>query len=788
MSRFSLGAVLLLSARLASAQQPDPPGALPYDLAFDLHQFLSSTAVAVTADGKRIAWDVRRPPPDSNLNARFLSNGTPTSVVGSRISIADRSSGRTLDVCPGGNCWRPSWSPDGATLAFYSDSGGPPQLWVYEFARGRARRLSDRTVKAKLWTGDEPRWSPDGRQIHVPLAPEGEYHSPVAPADRPAAKATPAPGDARVTVLASGSELKAQPAEEKRPAPWAAHFARENLAALASIELRTGRVSVIVPAEATPKPSVLRLSASGRWLTYLSVFKFLTDTSQTSPMDLAVVRASGGTPWALAENLELLSDYHGFNYAWHPSEDRLVYLKDKALWLVDFDSGAGPSPPHRLGASLGKLAPTVNWFTRDGKAVVVGIDPWDDKNYRDIRPRGFAVVPLDGGTPLRFALDDSLWLFRSIVKADERTVWQPDGASITLELEERATGQRAIVRFDPASGNSTVLWKGLARLDHLTGGGSHEFVVGTYEDLGTPPNLYRFPADFSSKERVSHIEPRLDGVSVGTAEAVETTVPMYDGTLGKARTAILLPAGAKRGDKLPAIVMMYPGSDASRQAAEFGGGSDVTLPTALFTSRGWAVVLASLPLGPSKEAGNPMQEMTDLLLPQLYRLAELGYIDCGRMALTGQSFGGYATAAIISRTNIFRAAVAVSGIYDLPGTYGHMDQNFASFWIGWNEGGQARMGTHPWASFKRYIDNSPYYQADKIFTPLLIVHGSDDLSYDDGQKLFTALRRLDRPAQFASYKGQGHVISEWNRAAAVDAARRMVEFYRRNLGVAQARE
>ena len=790
MSRSTLGAVLLLSlfsgalpSTVASAQQPaEPPGALPYDLAFDLREFLWSAALAATPDGRRIAYEVRQPPPDSNLNARYLPNGSPASVVGTRIAFTDRVGGRTIEICPGGNCWRPSWSPDGTMLAFYSDADGPPQLWVYELARARSRRLSTQVVKPKLWSGDEPRWSPDGRTIYVPLAPEGEYRSPAAPTS---SKTSVIPGDPRVTVLASGSEVKATPQAQQRP-PLLGHYLRENLAALAAVDSRSGQVRVVVPAESTPRPSVLRISPSGRWLSYLSVFKFHTDTSQVSTLDLAVLPATGGKVWTLAEDLPLLNDYHGLNYAWHPSQDRLVYLRDKRLWLVDFDAG-GPSAPRQLGATLGDLSPTINWFTRDGRAVVVGTDPQDDKDYSDIRPRGIAVIPLDGTAPVRFALDDAGWLFRSILKADERTVWQPDGTSLTLVMEERATGHQGIVRFDPATGKSSVLWKGLARLDKLTGGGSHEFLLGTYEDLGTPPNLYRFASDFSAKERVSHIDPRLDSVRVGTVEVIETMVPLHDGTLGKARSAVLLPNGAKRGDRLPAIVMMYPGSDASREAAQFGGGDAVTVPTQLFTSRGYAVVLASLPLGPNKEAGNPMQEMVDVLLPQLYRLIELGFVDGQHLALSGQSFGGYATAAIVSRTNLFRAAVAVSGIYDLPGTYGHMNKTFSSFWIGWNEGGQARMGTHPWANLRRYLDNSPYYQADKIFTPLLIVHGDDDDAYHDGLKLFSALRRLDRPAQLASYAGQGHVIYEWNRSAAIDAARRMVEFYRRHLGDPAAR-
>ena len=115
----------------------------------------------------------------------------------------------------------------------------------------------------------------------------------------------------------------------------------------------------------------------------------------------------------------------------------------------------------------------------------------------------------------------------------------------------------------------------------------------------------------------------------------------------------------------------------------------------------FAVVLCHLALGPNREAGNPIRDMVDVLLPQVYRAAELGYVDLDRLAITGQSYGGYGTA---------------------------------------------------------------------------------DMAYHDAGKLFTALRRLRKPAQLASYLDQGHVIHLWRRASAVDAARRMVEFFRRHLG------
>ena len=762
--------------------RPAAGGPLPFDLAFDAREFPWSTEISASDDGRLVAYAVIRPRGDVNRSERFQPNGTPSSLVGATVQLTDRRGGATKAICPRGNCWGPALSPDARWLAFYSDGDGPPQAWIHDVARGTTRKLSAARIKAKLWSGDEAQWSPDGTRIYVPIAPDS---GPGAWLPRPRADAAPdTAGRAAVDVLRAGSEADSSSATTAA-ASAEDFFNRENNAALASIEVPTGALRVLVAAHATPRPSVLRLSASGRWMTYLSPFKRRAATTQVSTFDLAVVPVSGGPPVVVASDLPVLNDYHKKNYAWSPAADRLVYFKDGALWLVDVTT-AGVSAPTRLGESLGALAPTQHWFTRDGATVVVGADVVDDKGYGDPRPRALAAVPIDGGPSRRIAID-SAWLFDDLVKAGDRTVWQPEPTTVTALMTERATGERGAVRFDFAAGTSRVLWKGRARLANVIGDAGHTSALAMYQDVATPPDVYRFSPAFARADRVSRIEPRLDSVSTGTAEIFETTIPAHDGRLTTVRTAVLLPPGSKRGDKLPAVVIMYPGGDRTRETEIFGGGDGLTVPNLLLTSRGYAVILANLPLGPNGEAGNPVQEMVDELLPQVYRAAELGYVDVNRLAIAGQSFGGYGTGAIISATNLFRAAVAVSGIYDLMGTYGHFDDAGTSFWVGWSEGGQARMGTHPWANPTRYLENSPYYRADKIHTPLLLVHGDEDNAYHDAQKLFTALRRLDRPVQLATYRGMGHVISEWTRPNAMDAAERVVEFLRKHLGDAARR-
>ena len=123
--------------------------------------------------------------------------------------------------------------------------------------------------------------------------------------------------------------------------------------------------------------------------------------------------------------------------------------------------------------------------------------------------------------------------------------------------------------------------------------------------------------------------------------------------------------------------------------------------------------------------------------------------------------------------------IALDGLYNLPGSFGNMGPGGSTFNFVWSETGQGRMGTHPWADLRRYIANSPYYQADKIHTPFLLIHGKKDdtCPVEGAEKMFNALKRLDRTAELAIYDGEGHVPGDWSLVNAVDATQRMVDWY-----------
>ena len=180
--------------------------------------------------------------------------------------------------------------------------------------------------------------------------------------------------------------------------------------------------------------------------------------------------------------------------------------------------------------------------------------------------------------------------------------------------------------------------------------------------------------------------------------------------------------------------------------------------------------------------------MTDAIVAQVYQAAARGYVDLDRVAIMGQSYGGYGTAAVISYTNLFRAGMALDGVYDLASGYAKMDRNGGSFNFIWSETGQGRMGTHPWTNLQRYLANSPYFRADRIHTPLLLIHGANDdtCPVEQAEQLFNALKRLDRTAELAVYAGEGHVPGDWSLVNAVDAAERMLGWLERYMPPAEA--
>ncbi|NNF44575.1 MAG: S9 family peptidase [Phycisphaerales bacterium] len=153
------------------------------------------------------------------------------------------------------------------------------------------------------------------------------------------------------------------------------------------------------------------------------------------------------------------------------------------------------------------------------------------------------------------------------------------------------------------------------------------------------------------------------------------------------------------------------------------------------------------------------------------------WVDSDQLVVTGGSYGGYLTAWIVAHDQRFRAAVAQRGVYDLTTFYGE-----GNAWqlVEWSMGGP------PWDVRVRPVlqRESPLTSINRIRTPLLILHASNDLrtGVSQSEMLYRGLRRLGRPVEYVRYPDAGHDLS---RSGAphqrMDRLNRIVEWFERHV-------
>lgn len=155
----------------------------------------------------------------------------------------------------------------------------------------------------------------------------------------------------------------------------------------------------------------------------------------------------------------------------------------------------------------------------------------------------------------------------------------------------------------------------------------------------------------------------------------------------------------------------------------------------------------------------------------------LDWVDPDRLVVTGGSYGGYLTAYIIGNDHRFKAAVAQRGVYDL-----------ATFFGEGNAWRLVRRSMDGWPFEPRARDiirqNNPWTYVHRIRTPLLIMHGSNDLrtGVSQSEMLYRALKVQQRPVEYVRYPGADHNLSRTgDPAQRLDRLNRMIDFFERHI-------
>ena len=132
------------------------------------------------------------------------------------------------------------------------------------------------------------------------------------------------------------------------------------------------------------------------------------------------------------------------------------------------------------------------------------------------------------------------------------------------------------------------------------------------------------------------------------------------------------------------------------------------------------------------------------------------FIDKDKIGCLGASYGGFMTQYLQTLTPMFAAAVSHAGISDVTSYWGEG-------WWGHSYNGVAAADSFPWNNPDLFTKQGSLFNADKINTPLLLMHGTKDTNVPPGesQQIFKALRILNRPVEFIEVDGENHFISDY---------------------------
>ena len=113
---------------------------------------------------------------------------------------------------------------------------------------------------------------------------------------------------------------------------------------------------------------------------------------------------------------------------------------------------------------------------------------------------------------------------------------------------------------------------------------------------------------------------------------------------------------------------------------------------------------------------------------------------------------------LLTKTNRFAAAVSHAGISNLPAYWG------IGYW-GYLYSAMATAGSYPWNRKDIYVDLSPIFHADKVSTPLLLLHGNSDTNVPPGESMqfYTALKLLGKEVELIEIDKQDHHILEHDK-------------------------
>jgi len=294
----------------------------------------------------------------------------------------------------------------------------------------------------------------------------------------------------------------------------------------------------------------------------------------------------------------------------------------------------------------------------------------------------------------------------------------------------------------------------------------------TRESYSEFPDLWVSDMKFDKPRKISDANPQQEQYNWTFANLVKWT-----SFTGEELEGILyMPEDFNPRTKYPMIVYYYERNSDYLFRYSVPSPSRSVINRPFYASNGYLVFVPDI----TYRAGYPGQSAYDAVVSGVsFLLNTFSFIDGEKIGLQGQSWGGYQTAYLITRTEMFAAAEAGAPVSNMTSAYGGIRWGTGISRMSQYEHSQSRIGGTLWDKPMQYIENSPLFYAPKVKTPLLIMHNDDDgaVPWYQGIEFFVALRRLNKPVWMLSYNGEPHNLKAESWGDRMDLTIRMKGFF-----------
>ncbi len=290
----------------------------------------------------------------------------------------------------------------------------------------------------------------------------------------------------------------------------------------------------------------------------------------------------------------------------------------------------------------------------------------------------------------------------------------------------------------------------------------------TRENFQVFPDLLYSP-DLVAFRQVSNANPQQKEYRWGSIELHEWTAA--DGQ--KLQGMLVKPEGFDPKKQYPMIVNFYERSSDGLHRHPVPAPGRSTISYSFYASRGFLIFNPDVPY----REGYPGESAFNAVVSGTASLIDKGFVDKTRIGLQGHSWGGYQGAYLITKTDMFRCAEIGAPVVNMISAYGGIRWESGVVRQFQYEQQQSRIAGSLWEYPLRYLENSPIFSMDKVNTPVLILHNDKDgaVPWYQGIEMFTALRRLNKPAWLLNYNDEPHwPVKLQNRR---DFQRRMQQFF-----------